>query len=194
MTGINSWWLQRYKWIFVTSKLSQRIFNHNTVIWFILNLLSWLTLRTKFITIFLCVEVSVNILFQCISSWFFSSLYFCITSHSQFFPCVMLWSWSLVFVSPFRPLTVQNVKMCWNLSRSGAEVSHQLDIPFTKNGEGAQYLFLYLSSSTHSPPSFSAETFNQPFSFAFPKAMFTSWSWFPGHLLYLKYHEVSTWR
>lgn len=62
----------------------------------------------------------------------------------------VLWSWLLVFVSPFRPLTVQNVRMCWNLSHSGAEVSLQLDIPSTKIGEGAQYLFLYLSSSCSS--------------------------------------------
>lgn len=50
----------------------------------------------------------------------------------------------LFLFHPFRPLTVQNVKMCWNLSHSGAEVSLQLDIPSTKTGEGAQYLFLYL--------------------------------------------------
>lgn len=111
-----------------------------------------------------CVEVNVNALFRCISSSFFfffnpcGCIYnFCTTS--LFFPhpsClgspVVLWSWLVVFVSPFRPLTVQNVKMCWNLSHSGVEVSRQLDIPSTKIGEGAHYLFLYLSSSCSSLP------------------------------------------
>lgn len=107
-----------------------------------------------------CVEVNVNALFRCISSSFFYPCgcicNFCITPFFSHPSCLgspaVLWSWLVVFVSPFRQLTVQNVKMCWNLSHSGVEVSRQLDIPSTKFGEGAQYLFLYLSSSCSSLP------------------------------------------
>ncbi len=47
MTGINSWWLQRYKLVNVTSELSQLAFNHNAVVWFIINLFSWSKVNTQ---------------------------------------------------------------------------------------------------------------------------------------------------
>lgn len=114
---------------------------------------------------------------------------------------MVLWSWLVVFVSPFRPLTVQNVKMCWNLSHSGVEVSRQLDIPSTKIGEGAHYLFLYLSSSCSSLPCIrlSAVLLKHLISL-FHSLIQRQYSLLGHHSLaflkniYLKYHKVSAWR
>ncbi len=100
---------------------------------------------------------------KCSLSMYFIIVFFSLWVHLQFSHyftvCPIHPAWGrlrcfdhdcLFLFHPFRPLTVQNVKMCWNLSHSGAEVSLQLDIPSTKTGEGAQYLFLYLSSSCSS--------------------------------------------
>jgi len=48
MTGINSWWLPRYKLVIVTFELSQLVFNHTLQSFeIIINLLSWSKVKSQ---------------------------------------------------------------------------------------------------------------------------------------------------
>jgi len=165
MTGINSWWLPRYKLVIVTFELSQLVFNHTLQSFeIIINMLSWSKVKSQdwiYQHVLKCwskckCSLSMHFIIIIVFLFFFYPIF--ALSHNFFPPPILprvvcgALIIMVVFVSPFRPLTVQNVKMSWNLSHSGVEVSRQLDIPSTKIGEGAHYLFLYLSSSFSSPP------------------------------------------